>query len=157
MQIFGPLPTPNQLDTLVGQVKRGTQMKFSPYYGCHEVRSALSELLQSTDRGRMWCYNILWYNKESISHILRLNNVTVGSILITVKLVALKRENPEPILTVKINVWRKFIYCFGLIIEANPSRVGNQNIYSIHTGYISILSSVKLHISRHHLDKYFNL
>ena len=50
----------------------------------------------------MWWYNILGYNKGRISHILRLDNVTAGYILLTVKIVALKRENYEPSLTVKI-------------------------------------------------------
>ena len=47
----------------------------------------------------LW-YNILGDNEGSISHILRLDPITTGSILLTVKLVAPKRENYEPILTV---------------------------------------------------------
>ena len=47
-------------------------------------------------------------------------------VLITAKLVALKRENTEPILTLKGTEWRKFIDDFGLSIEADPSRVVNQ-------------------------------
>ena len=77
----------------------------SPYPGCHEVRSALSEFFPSLDKGRMWWYNILGDNEVSISHILRIDPITAGSILLTVKLVvsvALKRVNSEPILTVKI-------------------------------------------------------
>ena len=57
-----------------------------------------------------------WYNKASISHILQLDPITSGSVLITAKIVALKRENPEPILTVKIIEWRKFIGYSGQII-----------------------------------------
>ena len=49
----------------------------------------------------MWWYNILGDNKGSTSHLLRLDNITAGYILFTVKLVALKWENSEPILTVK--------------------------------------------------------
>ena len=55
----------------------------------------------SLDKGRMWWYNILGDNDRSISHISRIDPITVGSILLTVKLVALKRENYEPILIVK--------------------------------------------------------
>ena len=72
----------------------------------------------------MWCYNIIGDNEVSISHLLQLYPITSGSILLTNNLVALKRENPEPILTVKIIEWRKFIDYFGLNIEANPSRLG---------------------------------
>ena len=50
----------------------------------------------------MWWYNILGDNKGIIPHILRLDPINAGSILLTVKLVALKRENSEPTLTVKI-------------------------------------------------------
>ena len=71
----------------------------------------------------MCWYNILGDNKGSISHILWLDPITAGSILLTVKLVALKRENYEPILTVKRTEWRKFIDYFGLSIEGEPSRV----------------------------------
>ena len=101
----------------------------------------------------MWWYNILGDNDRSISHISRIDPITVGSILLTVKLVALKRGNYEPILTVKITEWRRFIDYFGRSIEANPSRVGKKNIYILHIGYIPRPSSIKLHISRRHLDK----
>ena len=57
----------------------------------------------------MWWYNILGDNEGSISYLLRLDTITAGSILITPNLVALKRENTEPILTVKRIDCRKFI------------------------------------------------
>ena len=41
----------------------------------------------------MWWYNILGDNEGSISHILRPVIIAVESILLTVKLIALKREN----------------------------------------------------------------
>ena len=105
----------------------------------------------------MWWYNILGDNEVIISHILRLDHITVGSILLTDNLVVLKRGNDEPILIVKRTEWKKFIDYFGLIIEANLCRVGKKNIYFFHIRYISRPSSVKLHILRQHLDKYFNL
>ena len=77
----------------------------------------------------MWWYNILGDNKGSISNLLRLDPIAAGSILLTSKLVALKRENSEPILTVKITEWRKFIDYFGRIIETDPSRLGKKNIF----------------------------
>ena len=43
----------------------------------------------------MWWYNILGDNEGGISHILQLDLITVGSILLTVKLVELKREKYE--------------------------------------------------------------
>ena len=85
-----------------------------------------------------------------------LGPITEGYILLTVNLVAMKRENPEPILTVKINEWRKFIDCFGLSIEAYSSRVGKKNVYFVHVGFILSPSFVKLHIARQHLGKEFN-
>ena len=69
----------------------------SPYTGYHEVRSAFSEFFLSIDKGRMWWYNILGDNEGSISHLLQLDHITAGSILLTANLVALKRENYEPI------------------------------------------------------------
>ena len=57
----------------------------------------------------MWRYNIIGDNKVSISHLLRLDPMTERSILLTDNLVALKKENYEPILIVKIIEWRKFI------------------------------------------------
>ena len=76
----------------------------------------------------MRCYNILGDNEESISHISRLDIITAGSILLTIKLVALKRVNYEPILKVERTEWRKFIDSFGLSIEADPSRVKKKKI-----------------------------
>ena len=105
----------------------------------------------------MWWYNILGDNKVSISNILRFDTITAGSILITVKLVALKGGNYETILTVKRNEWRKFIDYFGRSIEAHPSRMGKKKIYFPHIGYITRPSSIKLPISRHHRYKQFNL
>ena len=49
----------------------------------------------------MWWYNILGNNDRSISDILRLDTIAEGCVFITTNLVALKRENHEPILTVK--------------------------------------------------------
>ena len=46
-------------------------------------------------------YNILGYNKGIISDILRINTITVESVLIADNLVALKSENNDPILIVK--------------------------------------------------------
>ena len=73
----------------------------SPYPGCHKFRSALSEFFQSLDKDRMWLYNILGDNEGRISHILQIDTINAGSILLTVEHVALKRENSDPILTVK--------------------------------------------------------
>ena len=77
----------------------------------------------------MWCYNILGENKEIISHILRLDTITLGSSLLTDNLVALKRVNYDTILILKRTEWSKFIDYFGLIIEADPSNMGRKNIY----------------------------
>ena len=77
----------------------------------------------------MWCYNILQDNNGIISHLLQLDLITTGSVLLTSNLVAPKRENPEPILTIKIIKWKKFIEYFSIIIEADPSRVGKKNVY----------------------------
>ena len=59
-------------------------------------------------------------NEGLISNILRINPIATGSVLITDNLVLLKRDNHDPILTVKRIEWRKFVDCFGLIIEFNP-------------------------------------
>ena len=125
---------------------------FSPYPGCHEVRSTLSEFFQSLSKSRMWWYNILGDNEGSMPHILQLDPITGGSILLTVKLVVPKKENYDTILTVKITEWRKFIDYFGQNIESNPSKVGQKNPHSVRIGYIPRPSSVNIHISRHHLD-----
>ena len=60
--------------------------------------------------------------------MLLLDSITAGSSLLAANLVELKRENTEPILTMKRTEWRKFVDCFGQCIEADPSRVGNKNI-----------------------------
>ena len=49
--------------------------------------------------------------------------------LLTYKLVALKIKNPDPILTVKITEWRKFIDYFGISIEADPYGVKKKRIF----------------------------
>ena len=77
----------------------------------------------------MWCYNIIGDNEGRISHILRPGPINEWYIILVTNLVSLKRENPEPILTVKITEWRKFINYFGLSIEAKPSRVDKKNLY----------------------------
>ena len=84
----------------------------------------------------MWWYNILGDNEGSISHLLRLDPITAGSILLTDNLVALKRETTEPILTVKITEWRKFIDYSGLSIEDDPSKVGKKNVHFVRIGFI---------------------
>ena len=61
----------------------------------------------------MWWYNILVYNKGSISHILPLETINVGSIILNANLVALKRNKYESISIIKITEWRKFIEYFG--------------------------------------------
>ena len=61
----------------------------------------------------MWWYNIIGYIKGIISHLLRIYTITTGSILLTDNIVGLKRGNFEPILTVKIIEWSKFIDYFG--------------------------------------------
>ena len=99
----------------------------------------------------MWWYNILGNNEGSISYILRLDPITAGSILITVKNFASKRENYETILKAKGTECRKFIHYFGQSIEADPSQVRKKKIYIFHIGYTPRPSSVKLHISRHHM------
>ena len=76
----------------------------------------------------MWCYNRLGDNKGIISHLLQHDPITLGFILITAKFVALKREDPDTILAVKIIEWRKSIDYFGLSIEADPSRMVKNNV-----------------------------
>ena len=51
----------------------------------------------------MWWYNIPEDNRVRISYLLRLDTTTSDYVLLTTNLVALKRENREPVLTVKIN------------------------------------------------------
>ena len=90
----------------------------------------------------MWLYNILGNNKGRISHLLQLDAITPGSILLTSNFAALKRENPDTILTVKRIEWTKFMDYFHLSIEADPSRVGKNNVYFVHIEYIPIPTSV---------------
>ena len=73
----------------------------------------------------------LGITREEYHVFLRLDTITAGSILLTANLVALKRGNSEPILIVKRTEWRKFIDCFGLIIEAKPSKVGKKKVYFV--------------------------
>ena len=105
----------------------------------------------------MWWYNILGDNKGIILYLLWSDPIIARSVLLTVKLDGTKGGNYDKMLTVKITEWRKFIDSFGLSIEDVPSKVVKKKIYFVHIGYIPRPSSVKLHISRHHLDKYFNL
>ena len=80
----------------------GPQTKmFSSYPGYYEVQSALAEFFQSPNKVRIWWYNIIWDNNRIISHILRLDPITAGYVLLTDYLVSMKRQNYEPISTVK--------------------------------------------------------
>ena len=63
---------------------------------------------------------------EAYQIFLRLFTINKGSILISSNLVALKRGNPDPILTVKIIEWGRFIDYFGLSIEAVPIQRGQK-------------------------------
>ena len=89
----------------------------------------------------MWWYNILGNNEGSISHLLWLDPITVGYNLLNSNLVALKRENYEPILIVKRTEWVKFIDSFGRSIETNLSKVGKLNVHFFHIGSIPSTSS----------------
>ena len=86
----------------------------------------------------MWCHNILRYKKGITPHILQLDTITSGYVLLTANLVVMKKVNTDPILIVKIIEWWKFIDYFGLSIEAGPSKVVKKkvyifSIYSVHT------------------------
>ena len=105
----------------------------------------------------MCWYNIIGYNEGSMSHLLRLDPITAGAILLTVNLVALKRENCEHVLIVKRTEWRKSIDYFVLSIEANPSKVGKNNVHFVRIGSISRNSYGNPHMTRKHMDKQFNL
>ena len=83
----------------------------------------------------MWWYNILGDNEGIILHILQIYHDTPGSVLLTDKLISMKRENTDPILTVKIIEWRKFIDSFVLSIEADPSRVVKNNVIFLYWIY----------------------
>ena len=129
---------------------------FSPYPGCHEVRIVLSDFSKvSTRKG--YGDTIYLGITGSISHLLRLDPFNAGSIFLNVKLVALKKGNYEPIWAFKITEWRKCIDYFGLSIETDPSKVSKKKIYIFNIIYVPRPSFVKIHISRHHLDKELNL
>ena len=102
-------------------------------------------------------YNILGDNNGSISDHLWFDKNTAGSVFLTSNLLALKRVNFGTILTVKITEWSKFIDYFCRIIESDPSRVVKKNVYFVYIGYITSPLFVNIHISRHHIDKDFNL
>ena len=89
----------------------------------------------------MWWYNILGDNKGSISNILRVLPITTGSIFLTAKPVAPKRENSEPILIVKRTEWVKLIDSFGLSIETDLSKVRKLNVHFFRIGSIPRSSS----------------
>ena len=103
-----------------------------------------------------WCY-ILRDNKVSISYLLWFDPITGESFLITSSMVFLKRRNNEPILTLKIIEWRRFIDYLGLSIEADPARVRKKNPYFSHIGSTPMPSSGHLHILRHQPDKELKL
>ena len=71
----------------------------------------------------MWWYNIFGDNEGIISHLLLIDIITSGHVILADNLFALKRETVEPILTVKRTEWRKLIEYFGLRVEANPKQV----------------------------------
>ena len=104
----------------------------------------------------MWWYNTLGDNEGSISHILRLNHITAGSILLTTNLVALKGGNFEPISIVTRTEWMKFIDYFGLSIETDLAKVGKLNVHFFCIGSIPSTSSENPHIARQQMDKQFN-
>ena len=79
---------------------------FSSYPVCYKVRSALAEFFRSLDKGRMRCYNILGDINVIISHVLQLDPITEGSVLLYYNLVTLKRGSHDTILTVKRIEWR---------------------------------------------------
>ena len=83
--------------------------------------------------------------------------VTTGYILLTVNLVALKRENADPILLVKRTEWMKCIDHFHLSIETDLSKVGNFKVHFVRIGYIPSTSYGYPHIARQQMDKHFNL
>ena len=130
---------------------------FSSYPGCHEVQSTLAEFFQSLDKGRIWWYKSLGDNERSISNILWPDPINTGYFLLASNIVFLKRENPDPVLKVKITEWRKYIDYFGLSIEEDPPRVGKNNVYFVPIDSTPRTSSGKIHISRHQLDKELNL
>ena len=96
----------------------------------------------------MWQYNILGDNEGIISHLLRLDPINTGYILLNANIVALKKGNSDPILVVKRTEWRKFFDYFGRSIEADPSKVGKINLHFVHIGSIPRTSYRNHHISR---------
>ena len=88
----------------------------------------------------MWWYNILGENEGNISHLLQIDAISAGHVILTSDLVALKRKNTDIILTMKRIEWRKLIDYFGLSIEAKPSRVGKKNVYSPHIGIYQVVN-----------------
>ena len=92
-----------------------------------------SKVLTRSGRG---CIIYVWDNKGRISHLLLIDIITSGHVILADNLFELKRETFELILTVKRTEWRKFIDYFGLRIEANLSRVVTKNKYSVKIGYI---------------------
>ena len=105
----------------------------------------------------LW-YNILGLNKVRISHTLHPDTITAGYILLTNNLVALKRNNYDPILIVKRTEWRKLIDSFGLSIEAGPYRVVKNNSYFFRIEYTKpfICKAQYIKAPKNNMDKYFN-
>ena len=125
---------------------------FSPYTGCHEFRSVLSDCW-SLNKGSLWWYSILGDNEGIISHLLRIYPITSGSILLTIKIVALKQEILIPSKQWnELNGGNSFIV---LVYVLSPTHIlCTKYIYFFHIGYIQRPSSIKLHIPRHHVEKY---
>ena len=72
-----------------------------------------------------------WGNEGFISDILRLDPITAGFILLNVKLVAPKRENSEPILTVReLNRGNSLNILFLVLRSTHPGWA--KNIYFVH-------------------------
>ena len=85
------------------------------------------------------------------------DTITAEYFLLTSNIIFLKKGNPEPILTVKIIEWRKFIEYSGLIIWSDSSRVVKNNVYFVHIWSTPRPSYRNLRISRQQLDKELNL
>ena len=79
-----PLPTLNRLNIWVGQVKRGAinEDVFIVSWVKQGSNIAFAEFFWSLNKGRVWCYNILGDNNEIISHILQLDPINSGSVLL---------------------------------------------------------------------------
>ena len=91
---------------------------------------------------------------KSVSYILWIDPISEGAVMITVKIIYLKMENPRPILTVKIIEWGQLLDDFGINIEAGPSRV--KTIF-FHIGFIPISLSGHPHLAMYKLYKELNL